>query len=113
MCLPCGSTWSCTKYETECLGLLARAKDVFGADEPDVLAVKRFPTMGAYELALKCSHTFNLLDARGAISVTERVGVMARVRTLIVGVAKMYAEQEKLKHAVAAQAHEQEHMVGA
>ena len=57
-------------------------------------SVMRFPTMGAYELALKCSHTFNLLDARGAISVTERVGVMARIRNLIVGVAKVYAEQE-------------------
>jgi glycyl-tRNA synthetase alpha chain len=56
----------------------------------------RFPTLGAYELALKCSHTFNLLDARGAISVTERVGVMARIRNLIVGVAKIYAEQQRL-----------------
>jgi glycyl-tRNA synthetase alpha chain len=49
--------------------------------------------LGAYELALKCSHVFNLLDARGAISVTERVGVMARIRTLVVGVAKAYVEQ--------------------
>ncbi len=56
----------------------------------------RFPTLGAYELALKCSHTFNLLDARGAISVTERVGVMARIRNLVVGVAKIYAEQGRL-----------------
>ncbi len=56
----------------------------------------RYPTLGAYELALKCSHCFNLLDARGAISVTERVGVMARIRTLIVGVAKLYAEQERV-----------------
>jgi len=49
--------------------------------------------LGAYELALKCSHVFNLLDARGAISVTERVGVMARIRTLVIGVAKAYAAQ--------------------
>jgi glycyl-tRNA synthetase alpha chain len=55
--------------------------------------LKRFPVLGAYELALKCSHVFNLLDARGAISVTERVGVMARIRTLVVGVAKAYAAQ--------------------
>ena len=55
--------------------------------------------MGAYELALKCSHTFNLLDARGSISVTERVGVMARIRNLIVGVAKVYAEQQRLTSA--------------
>ena len=57
------------------------------------LTLKRFPVLGAYELALKCSHVFNLLDARGAISVTERVGVMARIRTLVVGVAKAYAAQ--------------------
>jgi glycyl-tRNA synthetase alpha chain len=55
--------------------------------------VKRFPVLGAYELALKCSHVFNLLDARGAISVTERVGVMARIRTLVIGVAKAYVDQ--------------------
>jgi glycyl-tRNA synthetase alpha chain len=36
----------------------------------------------AYEFCLKCSHTFNLLDARGAISVTERTGYIARVRNL-------------------------------
>jgi glycyl-tRNA synthetase alpha chain len=59
----------------------------------DALRLKRFPVLGAYELALKCSHVFNLLDARGAISVTERVGVMARIRTLVVGVAKAYAAQ--------------------
>ncbi len=44
----------------------------------------------------KCSHVFNLLDARGAISVTERVGVMARIRALVVGVAKAYARQGEL-----------------
>jgi glycyl-tRNA synthetase alpha chain len=83
-------------YEAECLGLLARAKDVVSEENTDALAVKRFPTLGAYELALKCSHVFNLLDARGAISVTERVGVMARIRALIVGVAKVYAEQGRV-----------------
>ena len=35
---------------------------------------QRFPLLGAYDLCLKCSHLFNILDARGAISVTERVG---------------------------------------
>ena len=84
-------------YEAECLKLLERAKVVLKIEGSDELSVMRFPTMGAYELALKCSHTFNLLDARGAISVTERVGVMARIRNLIVGVAKIYAEQERLK----------------
>ena len=78
-------------YEIECLGLLRQAETL---ERPDPLALKRFPTLGAYELALKCSQLFNLLDARGAISVTERVGVMARIRTLIVGVAKVYARQQ-------------------
>jgi glycyl-tRNA synthetase alpha chain len=43
---------------------------------------------------LKCSHLFNLLDARGAISVTERVGVIGRVRKLAVGVAEAWAKQQ-------------------
>jgi len=43
---------------------------------------------------LKCSHLFNLLDARGAISVTERVGMIARIRALAVGAAKIYAQQQ-------------------
>ncbi len=44
----------------------------------------------AFEFTLKCSHTFNLLDARGAISVTDRVGVIRRVRELAVRCAKAY-----------------------
>jgi glycyl-tRNA synthetase alpha chain len=55
---------------------------------------KRFPLLGAYELCLKCSHLFNILDARGAISVTERVGVIARVRALAVGIAKAWVNQQ-------------------
>ena len=55
---------------------------------------KRFPLLGAYDLCLKCSHFFNILDARGAISVTERVGVIARVRALAVGIAKAWVDQQ-------------------
>jgi glycyl-tRNA synthetase alpha chain len=80
-------------YEAECLALLEKAQ---GFDKMEPLELKRFPVLGAYELALKCSQLFNLLDARGAISVTERVGVMARIRTLVVGVAKAYAAQGEL-----------------
>ncbi|HTQ81312.1 MAG TPA: glycine--tRNA ligase subunit alpha [Thermoanaerobaculia bacterium] len=51
----------------------------------------------AYECALKCSHAFNVLDARGAVSVTERVGLMKRVRDLAVACAKAYvASREAL-----------------
>ncbi len=49
----------------------------------------------AYDYCLKCSHTFNLLDARGAISITERTGYIGRVRALASGVAKLYAEQRE------------------
>jgi glycyl-tRNA synthetase alpha chain len=90
-----GSLWKhLDLYEAECLALLEGAKGLFGEKSvADELELKRFPVLGAYELALKCSHVFNLLDARGAISVTERVGVMARIRTLVVGVAKAYVAQ--------------------
>jgi glycyl-tRNA synthetase alpha chain len=45
-----------------------------------------------YEMVLKCSHTFNLLDARGAISVTERAAYIGRVRALARLVAQAYYE---------------------
>jgi glycyl-tRNA synthetase alpha chain len=51
----------------------------------------------AYECALKCSHAFNVMDARGAVSVTERVGLMKRVRDLAIACAKAYVlSREKL-----------------
>jgi glycyl-tRNA synthetase alpha chain len=53
----------------------------------------RFPVLAAYDHVLKCSNLFNLLDSRGAISVTERVGVIARVRKLAVGVAGLWLDQ--------------------
>ncbi len=48
-----------------------------------------------YELVMKCSHTFNLLDARGAISVTERAAYIGRVRALARAVAKAYYESRE------------------
>lgn len=51
----------------------------------------------AYECALKCSHLFNLLDARGAVSATERVALIKRVRNLAVACAAAYiASRERL-----------------
>ena len=49
----------------------------------------------AYDYVMKASHTFNLLDAHGAISITERTGYIARVRNLASTVARLYAEQRK------------------
>ena len=76
-------------YESECKGLIDKFASVKGSSQK-----KRFPLLGAYDLCLKCSHLFNILDARGAISVTERVGVIARVRTSAVGIAKAWVEQQ-------------------
>jgi glycyl-tRNA synthetase alpha chain len=49
----------------------------------------------AYEWTLKCSHIFNTLDARGAVSATERVGVIKRVRDLAIGCARQYLESRR------------------
>jgi glycyl-tRNA synthetase alpha chain len=54
--------------------------------------------LAAFDLCLKCSHLFNILDARGAISVTERVSVIARIRALAVGVAKAYVNQQQAQN---------------
>jgi glycyl-tRNA synthetase alpha chain len=80
-------------YESECRALIDRY-DALAKAETSVADKKRFPLLGAYDLCLKCSHLFNILDARGAISVTERVGVIARVRALAVGIAKAYLQQQ-------------------
>ena len=54
----------------------------------------RFPLRKVYDLTLKCSHLFNILDARGAISVTERVALIARVRKLACAIAAIYLERQ-------------------
>ncbi|MCJ7789661.1 MAG: glycine--tRNA ligase subunit alpha [Candidatus Atribacteria bacterium] len=59
--------------------------------------IKKELTLPAYDYILKCSHTFNLLDARGAISVSERTGYISRVRNLAHLCAEEYVRQrEKL-----------------
>ena len=91
----CGRTSRATS-EAEAQALLARANALMADEKATAVAKRRFPLLATYELALKCSHLFNLLDARGAISVTERVGVIGRIRALAVGVAKAYALQQAL-----------------
>jgi glycyl-tRNA synthetase alpha chain len=77
-------------HEKECLRLLA----LFHEKKSDL---ERFPVLPAYDQVLKCSNLFNLLDSRGAISVTERVGVIGRVRKLAVGVAGAWTKQQEEK----------------
>jgi glycyl-tRNA synthetase alpha chain len=55
---------------------------------------RRFPLLAVYDLCLKCSHLFNVLDARGVISVTERAALIGRVRNLTCRVAQSYMDQQ-------------------
>jgi glycyl-tRNA synthetase alpha chain len=81
-------------YEAEAQALLEQANALLTDQNASPKAKKRFPLLPTYELALKCSNLFNVLDARGAISVTERVGVIGRIRNLAVGVAKAWTMQQ-------------------
>jgi len=58
-------------------------------------AIDKELVLPAYEYCLKCSHAFNLLDARGAISVTERTGYIARIRNLARSCAEGYVRQRE------------------
>ena len=58
-------------------------------------AMEKSLVFPAYDYVLKCSHTFNLLDARGVISVTERTGYIGRVRNLAREIAKLYVEKRE------------------
>ena len=77
----------------------------FYESQADKLVGLNLP-LPAYEMVLKASHTFNLLDARGAISVTERQRFILRVRTLARKVAQSYVEtRAKLGFPLADDAH--------
>jgi len=66
-------------------------------------------SLPAYEQVLKAAHTFNLLDARGAISVTERAAYIARIRNLARGVARCYLDSRtRLGFPMAPRAHAEE-----
>ena len=70
--------------------------DLFNRYEAESLRViKDNLVLPAYEYCLKCSHTFNLLDARGAISVTERTGYIGRIRNLARACSKAYLKQRE------------------
>jgi len=70
--------------------------DLFGKYEAEALKqIEDGLVLPAYEYCLKCSHSFNLLDARGAISVTERTGYIARIRNLARKSAEGYLKQRK------------------
>ena len=80
--------WSTYNFEVAPVDVLTRR---FGEheDECEALVESELP-LPAYDQVLKCSHVFNLLDARGAISVTERAGYILRVRDLARRVAELH-----------------------
>jgi glycyl-tRNA synthetase alpha chain len=84
--------WSQYNFEEAPVDVLARRFDEHQTECRHLL--ERGLPLPAYDQVLKCSHTFNLLDARGAISVTERASYIARVRDLARGVAQLYVEME-------------------
>jgi glycyl-tRNA synthetase alpha chain len=84
--------WSVYNFEEAPVDVLVRR---FGEHEAECRSLlERGLVLPAYDQVLKCSHAFNLLDARGAISVTERAAYIARVRNLARRVAELYVEME-------------------
>ncbi|OQX24737.1 MAG: glycine--tRNA ligase subunit alpha [Desulfobacteraceae bacterium IS3] len=86
-----GSTYNFEKADVEML------LDFFSKYEAESMRLidEHSLVLPAYEYCLKCSHTFNLLDARGAISVTERTGYIGRIRHLARLCAKAYLTQRE------------------
>lgn len=85
--------WSTYNFEKADTKLLL---DLFNKYEAEAKKqLKNGLVLPAYDYALKCSHTFNLLDARGAISVNERTSYIARVREMARGCAQAYLAQRE------------------
>ena len=80
-------------HEKQAKELLEGWKGLEGTVGAPTLERVRYPLLAAYDHCLKCSHLFNLMDARGVISTTERAALMARVRTLACRTAAAYLEQ--------------------
>src|SRR5205823_4391665 len=87
---PRGLEWSAYNFELAPVDALEARVDQHEQECRSL--VERGLPLPAYDHVLKCSHAFNLLDARGAISVTERAAYIGRVRTLAREVAQLYLE---------------------
>ncbi len=84
---------SAYSFEQADAGLLFRLFDSYEAEAARLLAAGL--CLPGFDYVLKCSHAFNLLEARGAISVTERARYVGRVRTLAARAAELYLEQRR------------------
>ncbi len=85
-----GSTYN---FEVADIDMLFSFFNMYEAEAKKILAADL--VLPAYDYCLKCSHTFNLLDARGAISVTERTGYIARIRNIARACAEAYLKQRE------------------
>jgi glycyl-tRNA synthetase alpha chain len=85
-----------SKYNFE-LADVGMLWQLFDLHEKECQRLLKIPdaVLPAYDQVLKCSHVFNLLDSRAAISVTERVGVIGRVRKLALGVATAWMKRNE------------------
>ncbi len=84
-----------SKYAFE-LADVDRLRQMFDLYEAEAkVALENYQVLPAHDYVLKCSHTFNILDTRGAIGVTERQGFFRRMRGLARGVAQAYVEQRQ------------------
>jgi len=88
--------WSCYNFEESSPELLRRHFDDWEKESNRLIDIKLVSP--AYDAVMKCSHLFNLLEARGAISVSERTSYIARVRNLSRKIAESYVEQNKPHH---------------
>ncbi len=80
-------------FEEADVGMLLQLFGMYEAESKKLL--QKGLVLPAYDYCLKCSHAFNLLEARGAISVTERMGFILRVRDLARGCAERYLRQRE------------------
>jgi glycyl-tRNA synthetase alpha chain len=80
-------------FETADVGMLQNCFAAFEAESKRTAGNQL--VVPAYEYCLKCSHVFNILEARGAISVTERTGYIARIRNLARKCAEVYLQQRQ------------------
>jgi glycyl-tRNA synthetase alpha chain len=92
--------WSHYNFEEAPVDVLVRRFSEY-EDEARHLVARRLP-LPAYDQVLKANHAFNLLDARGAISVNERAAYIARIRNLVRSIAQLYLEQQEGARAEAA-----------
>ncbi len=85
--------WSIHNFDEADIGLQLKLFDLYEGES--LRLIEKGLVLPAYDYCLKCSHAFNILDARGAISVTERTHFIGRVRTLARRCAEAYLKQRE------------------